>query len=99
MISDSLRRAVLHPNLVLPSDEELASSTGIIDVDALVKSLEEDDSEEGKRNIFAKSVLGGLSDDKPVECPICLDVMEERMLIPECMHHWYVTRGGANAKC
>lgn len=92
MALDRLRRAVLHPNLVLPSDEEMSSRKGNIDMDALVKSLDEEGDEEGNRNTFAKSVLDGLGDDSPAECPICLDIIEERMLIPECMHQWYVHR-------
>jgi DNA repair protein RAD5 len=84
---------VLHPNLVLPSDEETTSGKGVVDVEALVKSLDEEGGEEGNQDTFAKSVLDGLGDDSPSECPICLDIIEERMLIPECMHQWYVYRG------
>jgi len=82
---------VLHPNLVLSTDHNAAPSPdGTIDVDAMIKHFSEDNDEQSGKNAYAEGVLVGLGEDNLVECPICLDVMEERMIIPECMHQWYV---------
>jgi DNA repair protein RAD5 len=43
---------------------------------------------EGGKNSFAEEVLANLTDAEAAECPICFDVMETPMIIPECMHQW-----------
>lgn len=43
---------------------------------------------EGGQNNFTEEVLANLMDAEASECPICLDVMETPMIIPECMHQW-----------
>ncbi|KAJ7508564.1 DNA repair protein RAD5 [Mycena galericulata] len=80
-----LRRAVLHPNLVLSSDDERTlpeDGDGTIDVNELIKRFANDEqtgeSSGGANNLDI--------DEADSECPICSDVMESPMLIPECMH-------------
>lgn len=43
---------------------------------------------EGGKNGFAEEVLANLADAEASECPICFDVMEMPMIIPECLHQW-----------
>ncbi|CAL1694577.1 unnamed protein product [Somion occarium] len=83
-----LRRAVLHPNLVLSATEDKktgSSKEEPIDVDELIKKFT---SEEGNNNgsSFAEDVLASLGQEDRAECPICLDVMDSPMVIPQCMH-------------
>ena len=91
LTDDRLRRAVLHPSLVLGSEEQRAMSPGgdgFIDVDEILKSLKDDNPLEvnNSTNVFAAEVLSNLNEDDSAECPICLDVMDRPMIIPECMH-------------
>ncbi|KAG5643141.1 hypothetical protein DXG03_001531 [Asterophora parasitica] len=86
-----LRRAVLHPSLVLTVDDESALSPGndgAVDVNDLIRRFAENESagEGSTKNAFAEEVLSNLADAKAEECPICLDVMETPMIIPKCMH-------------
>ncbi|KAF8079094.1 DNA repair protein RAD5 [Lyophyllum atratum] len=85
-----LRRAVLHPNLVLTADDERALSPdgdGTIDVNDLIRRFAATESGmEGSNNAFAEEVLANLADAEAEECPICMDVMETPMIIPGCMH-------------
>ncbi|KAI0049269.1 hypothetical protein FA95DRAFT_1489629 [Auriscalpium vulgare] len=84
-----LRRAVLHPSLVLSSDElKNPVGDGSVDIGALVKQFKGDeDDTESTPNVFAENTLHGLSESGHAdECPICLDVMEIPMMFPECMH-------------
>lgn len=85
----SLRRAVLHPNLVLlPADDsDRPRASGQIDVDMLIKRFSEEGSGENSKNAFATEVLLNLGEDNR-ECPICFDVMQTPMIIPECLHQW-----------
>ncbi|KAJ7110331.1 DNA repair protein RAD5 [Mycena crocata] len=110
-----LRRAVLHPNLVLSSDDERslpADGDETVDVNELIKRFANDEQEgEGSGNVFAQNVLENIDlDEADSECPICLDVMQSPMIIPECMHRCckdcIVTmvfakseEGGEEAKC
>lgn len=87
-----LRRAVLHPNLVLSNPDGLkkagSSKDEAIDVDELIRKFSNED--EGDNNNFAEDVLSNLAqEDSKAECPICLDVMDMPMVIPQCMHQWY----------
>ncbi|KAF4604775.1 DNA helicase rad5 [Pleurotus pulmonarius] len=80
-----LRRAVLHPSLVLGNTEEItADGDGTVDKDELVQKLSEDENK--TKNAFAEKVLAGLADEDEAECPICFDVMEVPTIIPVCMH-------------
>jgi len=86
-----LRRAVLHPSLVLSSEYESSppSGDGEVDINSMIRrfSKEEDTSDGSGSNAFAEGVLANLSDmDSNGECPICLDVMQSPMIIPACMH-------------
>ncbi|KAG5652932.1 hypothetical protein H0H81_003075 [Sphagnurus paluster] len=88
-----LRRAVLHPSLVLKSDDERVlspHSDGAVDVNDLIRKFTENEntSEGGNVNVFAEEVLSTLAEAEAGECPICLDVMEIPMIIPKCMHQW-----------
>ena len=87
-----LRRAVLHPNLVLTPDDERALSPagdGTVDVNDMIQRFADSGSTgEGGKNSFAEEVLANLADAEASECPICFDVMETPMFIPECMHQW-----------
>ncbi|KAJ3830336.1 DNA repair protein RAD5 [Lentinula raphanica] len=83
-----LRRAVLHPHLVITEDVGRALSPtgdGIVDVDEMIKNFVEN---EEQSNVFAETVLNNLDSqtESPSECPICLDAMEIPMLVPECLH-------------
>jgi DNA repair protein RAD5 len=91
MHTHRLRRAVLHPSLVLVSDKNNSrSSDGTVDIDALIKHFSDEESGGGGgKNVFAEDILTNLGEDIHTECPICLDVMQQPMLIPVCMHQWY----------
>lgn len=82
---------MLHPNLVLSSEATSTNSSGVrtVDVNALIKRFADEEAD-GSKNIFAEGVLAGLGEVSVSECPICLDVMEAPMIIPECMHQWCV---------
>ncbi|KAJ6520356.1 RAD5-like protein [Mycena sanguinolenta] len=85
-----LRRAVLHPNLVLSSSDERTlpeDAEGTVDVNDLIKRFANDDQEEGTVNVFAQNALNDIQiDEADAECPICMDIMQSPMIIPECMH-------------
>ncbi|GLB43501.1 putative HIRAN domain containing protein [Lyophyllum shimeji] len=84
-----LRRAVLHPSLVLTADDERTLSPdgeGSIDVNDLIRRFTDAETAGGGKNTFAEEVLANLADAEAEECPICLDVMETPMIIPGCMH-------------
>ncbi|KZT08557.1 uncharacterized protein LAESUDRAFT_648872 [Laetiporus sulphureus 93-53] len=83
-----LRRAVLHPNLVLSGPEDLKTEHGDsgIDVNALIKRFEEGGDADRGANAFAEDVLANLGKDNERECPICFDVMETPTILPRCLH-------------
>ncbi|KAF9074978.1 SNF2 family N-terminal domain-containing protein [Rhodocollybia butyracea] len=83
-----LRRACLHPNLVFTANDERALSPvgdGIVNVNEMIKKFAED---EDQSSVFAQAVIADLDDqaEVPSECPVCLDVMESPMIVPECLH-------------
>ena len=88
-----LRRAVLHPSLVLSENEEgnNESGNGTVDTNELIRQLMkcEEGSEDGV-NIYAQNVLNNLSVKNDEECPICFDVIQEPVLLPMCAHKGYV---------
>lgn len=87
-----MRRAVLHPNLVLSPESENSSppQDGKVDIDTMIKQFAQDGTSDSNReNTFAEGVLNNLADVDDAECPICLDVMQSPMIIPTCMHQWY----------
>ncbi|KAG6336243.1 hypothetical protein ID866_2862 [Astraeus odoratus] len=86
-----LRRAVLHPDLVVSRDdlenESLEQKGNAIDVGALMAEASKGSASENiSKNTFAESVLANLANAAEVECPICLDVMETPLIIPTCLH-------------
>lgn len=99
-----LRRAVLHPHLVM-TQEELEefeeSSSGTLELEELVKR-EADGATGSKINAaFVEETLkslttgAGMQGDEGEgsdECPLCLDMMEAPVLIPPCMHKWYANK-------
>ncbi|SJL06101.1 uncharacterized protein ARMOST_09437 [Armillaria ostoyae] len=83
-----LRRAVLHPSLVLSPEEGRAlspSGDGFIEIKDILGAFQEDEGSSSGSNIFAQNALANLGEDA-LECPICMDVMDKPMLVPECMH-------------
>ncbi|KAJ7242607.1 P-loop containing nucleoside triphosphate hydrolase protein [Mycena haematopus] len=85
-----LRRAVLHPNLVLSSDDERTlpeDGEGTVDVNDLIKRFAENEQEGEGSNVFAQNALNDIEiDEADAECPICMDIMQSPMIIPQCMH-------------
>jgi DNA repair protein RAD5 len=86
-----LRRAVLHPSLVLSEDDERKpqDDNEKVDVNQLIKQFAAEENNSSDSPNFAQSVLDSLASHLE-ECPICFDVMESPMLVPQCMHKWYV---------
>lgn len=95
-----LRRAVLHPSLVLekdPDDSDEASANEVEDVNVSVAQMIQrlKDGKGGdiggtSSETFAKDVLEKLELQEDQECPICLTVDETNVVIPGCMHVWCV---------
>ncbi|KAH9910501.1 SNF2 family N-terminal domain-containing protein, partial [Epithele typhae] len=85
-----LRRAVLHPNLVLSSSERGSSKapagSGTIDVEELIEKFGQGENSVGDSKVYAEGVLANLGQEGDAECPICFDVMETPVILPECMH-------------
>ncbi|KAI0828919.1 SNF2 family N-terminal domain-containing protein [Trametes gibbosa] len=85
-----LRRAVLHPNLVLSaSDDAVAKAptgSGAIDVNELIQRFGRGDNTAGDSKVYAEGVLANLGQEEGAECPICFDVMETPTILPDCMH-------------
>lgn len=62
-----------------------------IDMDTLMTDIANNSNcQDSSKNTFAESVLANLATSSEVECPICLDVAETPLIIPSCMHQWYV---------
>ena len=90
----SLRRAVLHPSLVLSTSDDkkskVATTNSVVSMEDLVqrfvngKQLDEETS-----NTFVEKVLTDLASDDCAECPICLDAMQVAVILPGCLHQWY----------
>ncbi|TFY83512.1 hypothetical protein EWM64_g492 [Hericium alpestre] len=87
-----LRRAVLHPNLVLSEETTQSAGNGSVNVNTMIKRFAESVDDAGastqKGNSYAEDVLNklGTTDTDADECPLCLDVMDVPMMFPECMH-------------
>lgn len=110
IFSFRLRRAVLHPSLVLKYPAETTKFTAdraFVDVQNLVRSYidltvadNQSKSDEnsiktedttskadgGPSSTYAQDVLTNLEQEEAGECPICMDVMQSPVLIPECLH-------------
>jgi DNA repair protein RAD5 len=74
------------------NDANATSTNGAVDIDAMIKQFKEEETNGTlvKGNVFAEGVLANLSENSDNECPICLDVSETPVVIPGCMHQWYV---------
>ncbi|OBZ79900.1 DNA repair protein RAD5 [Grifola frondosa] len=84
-----LRRAVLHPNLVLSSHTEASGgkpSGSSVDVKELIKRFENGENTAEDNKVYAEGVLANLGQEDDAECPICFDVMDAPVIIPNCMH-------------
>ncbi|KAI0363760.1 hypothetical protein BV20DRAFT_957615 [Pilatotrama ljubarskyi] len=84
-----LRRAVLHPNLVLSGDgaaPKAPAGSGAIDVDELIQRFGKGENTTGDSKVYAEGVLANLGQEENAECPICFDVMETPVILPDCMH-------------
>ncbi|KAI0334349.1 hypothetical protein GY45DRAFT_1318351 [Cubamyces sp. BRFM 1775] len=85
-----LRRAVLHPNLVLASNETVASkapsSGAAVNVNELIERFGKGENTAGDSKVYAEGVLANLGQEEDAECPICFDVMETPTILPDCMH-------------
>jgi len=94
LISVRLRRAVLHPHLVLTKNDERALSPddgGKVDVnDLIARFAQEGQSTDGGPNKFADNFMASLNGIDNADCPICFNEMEIPMVLPECMHQLYV---------
>lgn len=63
-----------------------------ISVKEIIQQFAERDEVGGSSNeSYAQNVLSNLRATGTEECPICMDLMEEPMLLPACAHLWYVT--------
>lgn len=85
-----LRRAVLHPSLVLENEEaghSRSSKNKNLGIDDLVQQFNSEPDGSGSPNpTFAEGVLANLADEEALECPICFDVMQIPTIIPGCVH-------------
>ncbi|KAI0640000.1 SNF2 family N-terminal domain-containing protein [Trametes polyzona] len=84
-----LRRAVLHPNLVLSAEENAPkppAGSGEVDVNELIRRFDKGDNAAGDSKVYAEGVLANLGQEEDAECPICFDVMETPTILPDCMH-------------
>jgi len=90
LVNSRLRRAVLHPSLVLTKDDERALSPpgdDITSVNDLIRRLAEDKQPvEGGSNTFVEQFIANLKGGDIAECPICFGEVESPMVIPQCMH-------------
>jgi len=96
-----LRRAVLHPRLVMTQEElgeleDLSTSTsGAVKIEDLVKHESDGATVSETNTAFVEETLRSLNaglgnqGEGGDECPLCLDMMETPVLIPPCMHKWY----------
>ncbi|KAF7791598.1 hypothetical protein EIP86_002615 [Pleurotus ostreatoroseus] len=91
-----LRRAVLHPSLVLSTlgdDKASASGSEFVEVSKMIESFAGADGSSGSTNAYAEEVLATLGQEEDAECPICFDVMQAPMIIPGCLHKCRLDRG------
>ncbi|KAG8950664.1 DNA helicase rad5 [Tulasnella sp. 424] len=96
-----LRRAVLHPSLIRSrrlltedeSEDEVMETDAQgkgknINVDALIDQFSgaADGEETPESKTFAVEVLKDLKSIETQECPLCLDTVQEPVLVPDCHH-------------
>ncbi len=84
---------MLHPSLVLSSlgtDTTTTSGEEFVEVSKMIESFAGANGTNGSTTAYAEEVLANLGQEEDAECPICFDVMQSPMIIPECLHKWYV---------
>lgn len=80
---------MLHPDLVVdPKDQVNEPVPKCVEIDALIHDVAERHTSDASSKSFAKSVLSNLATPETDECPICLDVIETAVIIPQCLHRW-----------
>ena len=62
----------------------------MIDIDAMIQQFAQGENSPNPNSAFVEDVLNNLSSEEMAECPICLDFMQSPMVIPGCLHQWYV---------
>lgn len=67
---------------------EPPSSSKCIEINALMHGIAERQTSDAPSMSFAKDVLSNLPVPETDECPICLDMMEIVVIIPQCLHRW-----------
>jgi DNA repair protein RAD5 len=91
-----LRRAVLHPTLVQGADLEEGDDAGTSKAESVIKQSQDDMD---RNKTFAQGVQDNLASISETECPICLDVSENPVLVPGCMHQGYVLSMTISGPC
>lgn len=73
-------------------EDSSTSTNGVVKLEDLVKHETEGATfaEETLRSLNAGSGAEGDEGQGREECPLCLDMMEAPVLIPPCMHRWWV---------
>ena len=65
------------------------SQDASISINNIIQQFAEREENGGNGNeAYAQSVLRNLKTTGAEECPICMDLMEEPMLLPACAHLW-----------
>lgn len=105
-----LRRAVLHPSLIIAKGEEgeekeleggeMLDEESNLSIEKMVQSLTRNNMANGggvnggPSEKFVKEVMEQLKGEngeaEEHECPICLTAGEQSVVIPTCMHIWFV---------
>ncbi|KAH9486419.1 DNA repair protein RAD5 [Psilocybe cubensis] len=89
-----LRRAVLHPSLVLGKEDEEHSTFPQdggkkVTINELIEKFADgEQAGDGNSSAFVEHFVTNLSGNDLAECPICFNEMEIPMVIPRCMHQF-----------
>lgn len=46
------------------------------------------EDDEGPSAVYAEEVLRKLDEADGQECVVCLDIMDQPVLVPNCLHSW-----------
>lgn len=82
---------MLHPDLVIDLKDQVKeppSGSKCVDIDTLIHDITERQTSDASNLSFAKNMLSNLATSETDECPICLDMMETVVIIPQCLHKW-----------